>query len=93
MKKIDPEDIVLIEKVLKDPCVNCNDEVPICHKKIEQMKIVNSIPEVKRESILELSKAYREYVEAVETIEKLQAKIEKLKYEYDIDKIAKFIQL
>lgn len=33
MKKIDPEDIVLIEKVLKDPCVNCNDEVPICHKK------------------------------------------------------------
>lgn len=55
------------------------------------MKMVNSIPEVKRERILELSKAYREYVEAVETIEKLQAKIEKLKYEYDIDKIAKFI--
>lgn len=91
MQKIDPEDIVLIEKVLKDPCASCNDEVPICHKKIEYMKIVNSIPEVKRERILELSKAYREYVESVETIEKLQAKIKELKYEYDIDKIAKFI--
>ena len=91
MQKIETEDIILIEKVLKDPCINCNDEVPICPKKIEYMKIVNSIPEEKREHILEVSKAYREYVKAVDTIEKLQAKIERLKYEYDIDKIAKFI--
>ena len=48
--------------------------------------MVKSIPEENRETIQELADAYREYTEAVETIEKSQAKIEKLKSEYCIDR-------
>lgn len=90
---LDPEDIELIKKVSKYPCASCSDYVlgcVNCSKRLEYTEMVKSIPEENRETIQELADAYREYVEAVETIEKLQAKIEKLKSEYNIDKIVNF---
>ena len=90
---LDPEDIELIKKVSQYPCLSCSDEVlgcVNCSKRLEYSEMVKSIPEENRETIQELADAYREYTEAVETIEKLQAKIEKLKSEYEIDKIANF---
>lgn len=97
---LDPEDIELIKKVSKYPCPSCMERnigtsdyvlgCINCSKRLEYTEIVKSIPEENRETIQELADAYREYVEAVETIEKLQAKIEKLKSEYNIDKLVNF---
>ena len=90
---LDPEDIELIKKVSQYPCPSCSDEVlgcVKCTKRLKYTELVKSIPEENRETIQELADAYREYIEAVETIDKLQAKIEKLKSEYEIDKIANF---
>ena len=91
---LDPEDIALVKSVAKDPCVSCSDEVlgcVKCPKRLKYTEMVKNIPEESRELILELANKYREYVEAVETIEKLQTKIERLKNEYGIDKIVDFI--
>ena len=97
---LDPEDIALVKSVAKDPCVSCMERnigtsdyvlgCVNCSKRLEYSEMVKSIPEENRETIQELADAYREYIEAVETIDKLQAKIEKLKSEYEIDKIANF---
>ena len=90
---LDPEDIELIKKVSQYPCPSCSDEVlgcVKCPKRLKYTELVKSIPEENRETIQELADAYREYIEAVESIDKLQAKIEKLKSEYEIDKIANF---
>ena len=90
---LDPEDIELIKKVSKYPCPSCSDYVlgcVNCSKRLEYAEMVKSIPEENRETIQELADAYREYIEAVETINKLQAKIERLKNEYEIDKIVNF---
>ena len=91
---LDPEDIELIKKVSQYPCVSCSDEVlgcVNCPKRLKYSELVKSIPEENRETIQELADAYREYIEAVETIDKLQAKIERLKNEYGIDKIVNFL--
>ena len=90
---LDPEDIELIKKVSKYPCPSCSDDVlgcKNCSKRLEYTEMVKNIPEENRETIQELADAYREYTEAVEAIDKLQAKIEKLKSEYNVDKIADF---
>ncbi len=92
---LDPEDIELIKKVSQYPCVSCSDEVlgcVKCSKRLKYSEMVKSIPEENRETIQELADAYREYVEAVETIDKLQAKMERLKNEYNIDKIVDFFK-
>ena len=84
---LEPEDVALVKKVSKYPCPSCSDEVlgcVNCSKRLEYSEMVKSIPEENRETIQELADAYREYTEAVETIEKLQAKIEKLKEKYGI---------
>ena len=84
---LEPEDVALIKSVPKDPCVSCSDEVLECPKRLKYTETVKSIPEESRELILELANKYREYVEAVETIEKLQTKIERLKNNYHIDRL------
>lgn len=90
---LDPEDITLIKRLSVNPCASCGNDPSWCcgcPKERKYRETVKTIPEEQRENILELADAYREYTEAMETIEKLQAKIEKLKSEYNIDKIVNF---
>ena len=90
---LDPEDIELIKKVSKSPCASCSIDPSWCcgcPKEQKYRELVKTIPEEHRETIQELADAYREYTEAVNTINELQTKIEKLKNEYEIDKIVDF---
>ena len=87
---LEPEDVALIKSVSNDPCTSCSDEVlgcVKCTKRLKYTEVVKNIPEESRELILELADKYREYIEDVETIEKLQTKIERLKINYHIDRL------
>ena len=87
---LEPEDVALIKSVSKDPCITCSDEVlgcVNCPKRLKYTEMVKNIPEEHRETIQELADAYREYTEAVNTINELQTKIEKLKNDYHIDRL------
>ena len=90
---LDPEDIELIKKVSKSPCASCGNDPSWCcgcPKEKKYREMVNTIPEEQRENILELSDAYRAYIETTETIDRLKKKLEKIESEYNISKIMNF---
>ena len=88
---LEPYDIALIKSVAKDPCVSCDRYTTLrCHECIKKMKhtdLINSIPEEGKELVLELASKYRDYTETVKNIDKLCEKLEKLKSEYNIDRL------
>ncbi len=85
---LEPSDIKLIKKVMNNPCASCHMEPAWCcgcHKEKKYKETVESIPEENREYMLDLAYRYREYLETEKTINELQAKLERLKKEYNID--------
>lgn len=87
---LEPEDVALVKGVAKDPCVTCNKDIIWCRNcpiKKKHAELVNSIPEVGKELILELASKYRDYTETVKNINKFCERLEKLKSEYNIDKL------
>lgn len=87
---LEPEDVALVKSVAKDPCVTCNKDIIWCRNcpiKKKHTDLVNSIPEDGKELILELAYRYRDYTETVKNINKFCEKLEKLKSEYNIDRL------
>ena len=87
---LEPEDVALVKSVSKDPCMSCNKDITWCHTCLAKMKhtdLVKSIPEEDKELILELASKYRDYTETVKNINKFCERLEKLKSEYNIDKL------
>lgn len=87
---LEPEDVALVKSVSKDPCVTCNKDIIWCRNcpiKKKHTDLVNSIPEDGKELILELAYRYRDYTETVKNINKFCEKLEKLKSEYNIDRL------
>ena len=87
---LEPKDVALIKSVAKDPCITCNKDITWCHMCLAKKKhtdLVNSIPEESKELILELANKYRDYTETVKNVNKFSEKLEKLKSEYNIDRL------
>ena len=87
---LEPEDITLIKGVSKDPCTTCHKDIIWCRDcpiKKKHAELVNSIPDEYKELILELASKYRDYTETVKNINKFCEKLDKLKSEYNIDKL------
>ena len=87
---LEPEDVALVKSVSKDPCVTCNKDIIWCRDcpiKKKHTDLVNSIPEEGKELILELACKYRDYTETVKNINKFCEKLEKLKNDFNIDRL------
>ena len=90
---LDPEDIELIKRLANNPCASCGKDASWCcgcPKEKKYREMVKTIREEQRENILELADAYREYIATTENIDRLKKKLEKMKNEYEIDKIVNF---